>query len=298
MAETPNALPVSVPPESSFEEFLVDTAIASPRRVMKGRKNIAYTEIAWPSEIRAYCPTPETCEGLRRHVRENVDGFACYRFAVYKCADCAGNGEIAYGIEVLKFIPNSLAVDFQKTFQSPPFGTPIPSNFYSVIGESNREHFLQARRSIARGLGVGAYAYYRRIIENEKLNLVSAVLKVARATSAPADQIATLEAAAKERQFSKSIGMLNDIKAIPAVLLIDGDNPLALLHNELSAGIHELSDADCLSRAQHAETILFELARLMRLAITERKELKQALSAIRGRSAEKSADSSSKSDSP
>ncbi len=36
--------------------------------------------------------------------------------------------------------------------------------------------------------------------------------------------------------------MLRNVDAIPAVLLIDGHNPLTLLHDLLSEGIHELDD--------------------------------------------------------
>ena len=40
-----------------------------------------------------------------------------------------------------------------KVFQDPLFGHPIPKRLFQVIGEENREFFLQARRAIGRGLG-------------------------------------------------------------------------------------------------------------------------------------------------
>src|SRR5262245_55863229 len=98
-----------------------------------------------------------------------------------------------------------------KIYQEPAFGEPIPKRLFEVIGEENREPFLQARRAIARGLGIGAYAYYRRIIENTKFALVDSVLGIARATNAPSEQIERLEKAQSERQFSKAIEMLGDV---------------------------------------------------------------------------------------
>src|ERR1039457_6413862 len=80
-----------------------------------------------------------------------------------------------------------------KIYQEPPFGQPIPKRLFHIIGESNREHFLQARRAIARGLGIGAHAYYRRIVENTKFDLVGSVLEVAQATNAAQEQIALLK---------------------------------------------------------------------------------------------------------
>src|SRR5439155_20156458 len=89
-----------------------------------------------------------------------------------------------------------------------------------------------------------------------------------------------IEKSAIGRQFSKAIEMLGDVAAIPAVLLINGHNPLTLLHDLLSDGIHELNDADCLERAQQAEIILCEMADRMQTALTERKNVKAAITSI------------------
>jgi hypothetical protein len=167
-----------------------------------------------------------------------------------------------------------------KIYQEPPFGHAIPKRLFQVIGESNREHFLQARRAIARGLGIGAYAYYRRIVENTKFDLVGSVLEVAQATNASPQQIELLKKAQSEKQFSKAIEMLRDVSAIPAVLLIDGQNPLVWLHDALSEGIHKLSDRECLERAREAEVIVCEIADRMQMAVTEQKAVKDALSSM------------------
>jgi hypothetical protein len=110
--------------------------------------------------------------------------------------------------------------------------------------------------------------------------LVGSVLEVAQATNALPGQIELLKKAQSETQFSKAIEMLRDVSAIPAVLLIDGHNPLALLHDLLSEGIHRLDDRECLERAQEAEVILCEIADRMQVAVTERKTVKAALSNI------------------
>jgi hypothetical protein len=91
---------------------------------------------------------------------------------------------------------------------------------------------------------------------------------------------------------------LSDVDAIPAVLLIDGHNPLTLLHDLLSEGIHELDDDECLERAQEAEVILCEIADRMQIALTERKTVKAAISSILDRKAKKDAPTDSKPKSP
>jgi hypothetical protein len=245
-----------------------------------------FGNISFPDDIRVHCPN-QNCSGVRRHQKlQTSDSFKVadqivIRFVEYRCTDCT------HAIKLLGVRANWNREDYDgfctKIYEEPPFGNPIPKRLFEILGESNRESFLQARRAVARGLGIGAYAYYRRIVENTKFDLVSAILSVAQATNTPPEQLKLLESAQHERQFSKAIEMLGDTAAIPPVMLIDGHNPLTLLHDLLSEGIHQLSDAECLERAQHAETVLFDIADRMQIALTERKGVKTALTSIMAR---------------
>jgi len=253
-----------------------------------------FGSVGFPSDIRIHCPN-EKCVGVRRHHLTQtsnefkVAGQVVMGFAAYSCTDCTR------AIKLFGIRANWNHDDQQglcaKIYEEPPFGSPIPKRLFEILGDGNRESFLQARRAVARGLGIGAYAYYRRIVENTKFELVSAILRVAQATNAAPEHIALLESAQQERQFSKAIDILRDATTIPPVLLIDGHNPLTLVHDLLSEGIHELSDAECLQRAQHAEIVLFEIADRMQVALTERKNVKAALTSImtRKKNAESSA---------
>jgi len=104
-------------------------------------------------------------------------------------------------------------------------------------------------------------------------------------------KIDLLKRAQSETQFSKAIDMLRNAASIPAVLLIDGHNPLAMLHDALSDGIHRLDDAECLQRAKDAEVILCELVDRMNIALTEREAVKAALASITKRKATAGGDS-------
>ena len=72
------------------------------------------------------------------------------------------------------------------------------------------------------------------MVENSKFDLVDSILKVARETNAEPTQIKVLEQAQSERQFSKAIEVLRDVSAIPAVLLINGQNPLTLIFDDIT----------------------------------------------------------------
>ena len=262
-------------------EFLQGVPLHSPRRILSFS--------TFPAEIYVHCDQ-EKCEDVCKHGKLKDESFRWifepYYFVVYGCSNCS-NSIITKDFILkakLKSETDSYTT-FTKIYQSPAFGQPIPNRLFHIIGEENRNHFLQARRAIARGLGIGAHSYYRRIVESAKFDLVGSILEVAQATNASPIQIELLKKAQAERQFSKAIEMLQEVNAIPAILLIKGHNPLSLLHDLLSEGIHQLNDGECLDRTQEAEIILCEIAKRMQMAMTEQKEVTAAITSILNRQA-------------
>ena len=96
--------------------------------------------------------------------------------------------------------------------------------------------------------------------------------------SIPPEIIVALEGAQKEHQFSKAIDSVKD--AIPQRLLINGQNPLTLLHAALSKGLHNHSDETCLELATDIRLILAELAELLGHALKDERELKEAVARL------------------
>ena len=94
----------------------------------------------------------------------------------------------------------------------------------------------------------------------------------------PADMLTALEEAKNETQFSRALASVKN--AIPQALLIDGHNPLTLLHDALSGGLHNKSDADCLGLAQDVRVVLADLADSIAQALREQAELKTAVSRL------------------
>jgi hypothetical protein len=67
------------------------------------------------------------------------------------------------------------------------------------------------------------------------------------------------------------------------VLLIDGHNPLTLLHTALSEGLHAQSDEDCLEFASDIRVVMTELADRISQALKDEAELKSAISRLLSR---------------
>ena len=140
---------------------------------------------------------------------------------------------------------------------------------------------MKGRRCENQGLGIGAFTYYRRVVENQKNRILGEVIKVAEKVGAKQDVVDILKRAVSETQFSKALDMTKD--AIPETLLINGHNPLKLLHSALSEGVHELSDEQCLAIASSVRVILGELADRMSQALKDEAEIRDALSTLMNR---------------
>ncbi len=87
--------------------------------------------------------------------------------------------------------------------------------------------------------------------------------------------IKAFQEAGKEKQFKNAIEKIK--LAIPPSLLINGRNPLLLLHDALSDGIHEYTDAQCLELATTIRLILTDLSEKISMALKEKAELKEAV---------------------
>ena len=71
----------------------------------------------------------------------------------------------------------------------------------------------------------------------------------------------------------------------PESLLINGQNPLKLLHAPRSEGLHDLSDERCLELATSIRVVLTELTDHISRALHDKKELDEAVNRLLNRNA-------------
>ena len=139
----------------------------------------------------------------------------------------------------------------------------------------DRDAFLKGRRAEIQGLGIGAFAYYRRVVENQKDRLLDQIRQVAEHSRVKPEVLAAIDQAKGETKFSKAVDLVKD--AIPESLRIDGHNPLTLLHSALSEGVHAKSDEECLELATSIRVVLQELAERAGIALKDHAELRTAV---------------------
>jgi len=230
-------------------------------------------------EIRLFCSS-EACDGYRFFSSEEdsfeiAPGRRKYSYLAYECRNCRRSFK-TYSL-LLSLSKETPAASVMKFGESPEFGPPTPSRVISLIGP-DRELFLKGRRSESQGLGIGAFGYYRRVVENQKNRILEQIIKVSEKLGADPELLAELTAAQTETQFSKAIQSIKH--GIPQGLLVNGQNPLGLLHAALSEGLHAEADSECLELATSIRVVLTELADRMGQALKDEAELTQAVSRL------------------
>lgn len=193
----------------------------------------------------------------------------------YRCSNCRESAKV-FSVAIMPkgSLGEAEAIKFG---EHPVFGPPVPSRLLKMIGP-DRDEFLKGKRCENQGLGVGAFTYYRRVVENQKSRIFSEIIKVGRKIGISNEKLVVLEAAEKESQISKALDMAKD--ALPESLLMNGKSPIKLLYAALSEGVHNLSDEQCLEIATSVRVVLAELAEKLSQALKDEAELSKALKVL------------------
>ena len=133
---------------------------------------------------------------------------------------------------------------------------------------------LKAERN---GMGVGAMAYYRRIVDLKWQKILHEMEKTARLENAT-DAISAIAEARKQKQFKNAVDLVK--AGLPPSLLLFGHNPVQVLYQATSAALHAQSEAECLARAVRVRVTLYELARRIQSLRDDAQVQKDAILAL------------------
>ncbi|EEF59762.1 hypothetical protein [Pedosphaera parvula] len=255
--------------------------------------------------LNLYC-TDEACEDFTQfdpnvsertvHVNPDADIFISYR-----CRHCR-RSQKTYALRITEaesFTLNEIVeARILKYGELPEVNLALTSRISKLIGQ-DRDFFYKGVKAECSGLGIAAFTYYRRVVENQKDRIFDEIIKVCKRLGVTGDIVAELEKAKKETQFTKAVGLIKS--ELPDSLKIDNHNPLTLLHDALSDSIHNASDEDCLALAQSIRVVLSKLAENLNFALQQKAELMGAVNLLLNRknknsSPEKPANGSTKTD--
>ena len=288
-AEEPTAEAMEEPKAITFAEFLEDVPPSQHRKVThladgtwyhSGTGGKRYAKLFTP-DLQLHCAYV-TCNGPRffRYnggLQPNIGEDGRFIYLSYRCDNCKRSTK-TFSLFIGADPQDASAGDCYKVGEFPQYGPQTPTRLLKLF-ENERETFLKGRRCENQGLGIGAFAYYRRVVENQKNRILDEIIRVCEKIGAPADKIKVLEDAKKETQFSKA---MDNVKgAMPEALLIQGHhNPLTLLHTALSRGLHADTDEQCLELAHDVRVVLAELAERLGQALKDEAELNTAVTRL------------------
>ncbi len=265
LAPAGGAAPVKAPP--TFKEFL-ETCPPDVEMIVTDRASGPHDSRSYESRPFFRLLTPELdlhceyCDGTRAFKCTNQYAASLSQGVVfeeldYDCKNCKDD-EVFSKRFCLAIVGEGNNGAVQEIGEYPAYNPVTSRKVYDLIGENHRELFLKGRRAELRGLGIGAFAYYRRIVDDQKDMIIDRLEKAAKRLGASAETLKIFASAKAQDQFTSAIREIKD--ALPRALFIAGHNPLTILYDVLSDGIHDLSDEECLTHARTVRTLLIALA--------------------------------------
>ncbi|MBZ2164501.1 hypothetical protein [Methanobacterium spitsbergense] len=208
--------------------------------------------------IKMYC---DICKS-NQTFNNTMDYFKLYK----RPEDYRANGEVI-GLEYICmsckkfkryfFIEISEDLNWiRKIGQVPPWDISVDKEIGDLLGKERLEIYQKGLINESQSYGIGAFAYYRRIVEgviDELLKEISVMI----------DEKNLVEYNEALKKLKDSHNGEEKIKAVydllPLRLIPNGNNPLKILYKVLSEGIHSDSDEECLENAQTIRHILIFL---------------------------------------
>lgn len=114
--------------------------------------------------------------------------------------------------------------------------------------KNDLDNYEKALICLSRDYGIAAFAYFRRVVENNISNLLDLVQEDALASGSPDDTMDAISELRADSPMSNKIRVAN--LALPIYLRPDGLNPLGRIYQVLSEGIHNSSEEECLAKAK------------------------------------------------
>ena len=137
--------------------------------------------------------------------------------------------------------------------------------------------YYKGLNCIAQDFGIGAFAYFRRIIEKELITIIENI------KSLPDAHSIEIENLLQKHEANPAISSIYDniFHHLPNSLKVLGDNPIKLLYNQTSEGLHSMTDQDCLEKSENILKILEFTIQKIKEEKSDIKDLREAIKSLK-----------------
>jgi len=133
----------------------------------------------------------------------------------------------------------------------PPNQIHLDKSIKKYFDRETENLYFKALKSYNENLGIASFAYFRRIIEKELINILNDIAELEASNPKLKKMISEYKNTKKAYSIYENI-----FEFLPVSLKSLGENPLKLLYQQTSEGLHSISDKKCLERAENINMIL------------------------------------------
>jgi hypothetical protein len=128
----------------------------------------------------------------------------------------------------------------------------LPNEMAVFLNNGSRELYSKALKNLDMEYGTGAFAYFKRVIENEMGRIIGAV-----SNPWSDSQKKINEAISVYKLNGQKSQSIEDISPhLPETLKEHGANILLLLHDVVLTNIHELTEEECMKKSKDIDALL------------------------------------------
>lgn len=155
----------------------------------------------------------------------------------------------------------------------PPYEISPGKDVLKYLNNTHQDYYKKALMNISHGYGIGAFAYFRRITEELIKQIIQDLI------TAGAGNTEGLNNAWTQYQQKHSMSVLLDEVSpfLPVGLKEVGDNPLRLLYNTASMGIHQMTEDECQDKANNMDILFRYVIEKMTEETGKLKDIRQAI---------------------
>jgi len=188
----------------------------------------------------------------RRHIERSgplSQGLSANMSGIYEfyftCSGCHRNVFVAW----IEF--NYEERYIRKVGQSIAWRINLEKELEKDLGE-DAELYKKALILLSQSYGIGACAYLRRIIENQINPLLQILYEMRQHEGAETSELEQIAETMRRKDFTSKVEMAAAI--LPDSIMIDGDNPVKLMHDRLSVNLHSLPEEEVIPIARALKT--------------------------------------------
>jgi hypothetical protein len=241
--------------------FLESSAVLTSATVSIACQYIGAAHDLQVPEVQLYCSSTQ-CSRAQRFVPDTQrwtlpdrSSYQELKFLRYTCCGC-GKSPKLYAVRI-RFSNECLhEAVVTKLGEEPPNLGATPKALRDLLGES-WVLYLKGVRSQLAGLELGAFVYFRRVVERIWPVMMDRFIRLSQ-YDASLDQLGELKDARDTRQINRSMEVA--LASIPTSIFIDGHNPLEGLIEAYGSQGREYTSIECGTRAEGLRTALNQLA--------------------------------------